>query len=340
MGMLVNGEWVQGERTPGPRGEFVRNTTTYRNWITADGRSGFAPEAGRYHLYVSLACPWAHRTLILRALKGLERAVSLSVVDPFMGEEGWAFSDGPGCIPDTVNGQPTLHDVYRLAKPDYTGRASVPVLWDTRTGTIVNNESREIARMFDTAFPELTRGTPDYCPPALRERVDATIDAIFQPINNGVYRCGFAKSQAAYDEAVGELFDALAHWEGVLGRQRYLCGDAPTEADWCMFTTLVRFEPVYHYHFKCNVARLRDFPNLWSYTRELYQVPGVAETCDFDHIKQHYYRSHPSVNPTRIVPRGPVFDLTAPHDRARTYARGEAAADPASRPRTPKASRR
>jgi len=338
MGMLVNGEWVQGDRKPGPKGEFVRNTTTYRNQITADGSSGFAPEPGRYHLYVSLACPWAHRALILRKLKGLEDAISLSIVDPYMAEMGWQFSEGPGCIPDTVNGRRYLHEVYRLADGDYTGRASVPVLWDKQRGTIVNNESREIVRMFDHAFAELSRGTPDYCPPALRETVDATIDAIYQPINNGVYRCGFAKSQEAYDQAVGELFEALAHWEGVLARRRYLCGDVPTEADWCLFTTLVRFEPVYHYHFKCNVARLRDLPNLWNYTKELYQMPGVAETCDFDHIKQHYFRSHPSVNPYRIVPRGPVFDLTGPHDRERTYAPTEGVADPAAWPDVPKAS--
>jgi glutathionyl-hydroquinone reductase len=319
MGMLVNGKWVQGERTPGPRGEFVRNTTSFRDWISADGSTGFPAETGRYHLYVSLACPWAHRTLILRKLKGLEGAIGLSVVDPYMAEMGWAFSDGPGCIPDAVNGKRYLHQVYQAAAPDYTGRASVPALWDTQRRTVVNNESREIVRMFDHAFAALAPGAPDYCPSGMEATVDATIDAIFQPINNGVYRSGFAKSQEAYDEAVGEVFDALAHWEGVLAQQRYLCGNLPTEADWCLFTTLVRFEPVYHYHFKCNLARLRDFPNLWNYTKDLYQMPGVAETCDFDHIKQHYFRSHPSVNPTRIVPRGPVFDLTTPHDRARSY---------------------
>ena len=324
MGMLVNGQWVQGDRTPGPRGEFVRNVTTFRNRVTADGHSGFPAAAGRYHLYASLACPWAHRTLILRKLKGLESAIGLSIVDPFMAEMGWEFTQGPGCIPDTVNGKRYLHQIYLAAVPDYSGRASVPVLWDTQRRAVVNNESREIVRMLDHEFAALSgasaaqgRGTPDYCPPGMEAQVDATIDAIFQPINNGVYRCGFAKSQPAYDEAVRELFDALAHWEGVLARQRYLCGDVPTEADWCLFTTLIRFEPVYHYHFKCNLARLRDFPNLWNYTLELYQTPGVAETCDFDHIKQHYFRSHPSVNPTRIVPGGPVVDLTTPHDRAR-----------------------
>jgi putative glutathione S-transferase len=236
-----------------------------------------------------------------------------------MGELGWQFSGGPGCIPDTVHGCRTLHELYRLAVPDYTGRCSVPVLWDTQRRTIVNNESREILRMFDTAFGAVTGAAPDFYPAPLRETIDATIDAIYQPINNGVYRCGFAKSQPAYEQAVDELFAALAHWEGVLARQHYLCGDALTEADWCLFTTLVRFDAVYHFHFKCNLARLRDFPNLWNYLKELYQVPGVAETCDFDHIKQHYYRSHPSINPWRIVPKGPVIDLRSPHDRARPY---------------------
>jgi putative glutathione S-transferase len=322
MGMLVDGQWVQGERTPGPTGEFVRNTTTFRNWISADGSSDFPAEAGRYHLYVSLACPWAHRAVIVRALKGLEDAISLSIVDPFMGEMGWEFTDGPGCIPDTVNGRRYLHEVYRLGVPDYTGRCSVPMLWDKQRRAVVSNESREIVRMLDTAFVEagLARAEPDFAPAPLRASIDATIDAIYEPINNGVYKSGFAKSQAAYEAAVDALFAALAHWEGVLARQRYLCGDAVSEADWCLFTTLVRFQPVYHFHFKCNLARLQDFPNLWNYLKELYQVPGVADTCDFDHIKQHYFRSHPSVNPTRIVPKGPAFDLRSPHDRARAYA--------------------
>jgi glutathionyl-hydroquinone reductase len=333
MGMLVNGEWVQGERTPGPNGEFVRNVTTLRQWISADGSSGFPAEAGRYHLYVSLACPWAHRTLILRKLKGLEAAISLSVVDPTMAEMGWAFSEGPGCIPDTVNGMRYLHEVYRLGVPGYTGRASVPMLWDKQTRTVVNTESREIVRMFDTAFGAIAGDAPDFYPEPLRAAIDAAIDAIYEPINNGVYRSGFAKSQAAYEAAVRDVFAALAHWEGVLARQRYLCGDVVTEADWCLFTTLVRFEPVYHYHFKCNLARLRDFPNLWNYLKELYQLPGVAETVDFDHIKQHYFRSHPSVNPTRIVPLGPVFDLREPHDRERIGSLTPAAAGAAATPR-------
>jgi putative glutathione S-transferase len=337
MGMLVNGKWEQGTRKPDAGGRFVRNSTTFRHWIRADGSTDYAPEAGRYHLYVSLACPWAHRTLIARKLKGLEQAISLSVVDPFMGELGWAFSEGPGCIPDTVNGKRYLHEVYAQAVPDYTGRASVPVLWDLRTGRIVNNESREILRMLDHEFGAVSAlgpAAPDFCPAPLRAEVEAAIDAIYEPINNGVYKCGFATTQAAYDEAVRELFAALARWEGVLARQRYLCGDVLTEADWCLFTTLVRFDPVYHFHFKCNLARLQDLPNLWNYLKELYQLPGVAETCDFDHIKQHYYRSHPSVNPTRIVPAGPAIDLKGPHDRNRTYAPTENRVEPTAAPRT------
>ena len=320
MGMLVNGKWQVGERTADPKGRFVRTVTNFRDWITADGSSAFPAEAGRYHLYVSLACPWAHRTLIMRKLKGLEDAISLSVVDPFMGDYGWEFSEAPGTTPDSVNGRHQLHEVYALAQPDYTGRVSVPALWDKTRATIVNNESREIVRMFDHAFGAVTGPAPDFCPQARKQAIDDTIDALFQPINNGVYRSGFARSQEAYEEAVVELFEALDHWEGVLSRQRYLCGDSVTEADWCMFTTLIRFDLVYHYHFKCNLRRLTDYPNLWNYLKELYQVPGVAETCDFDHIRQHYFRSHPTVNPTRIVPKGPLLDFNEAHDRQRIAA--------------------
>jgi putative glutathione S-transferase len=297
----------------------MRAETLFRDRITSNGSSEFPAVAGRYHLYVSWACPWAHRTLILRKLKGLEDAVSLSVVDAFMDENGWAFSGNPGAIPDTVNGKQRLHEVYAAAVPDYTGRASVPVLWDKSKGAIVNNESREIVRMFDTAFEEIGDPSVTFLPEGLEAEVERVIDAIYEPINNGVYKSGFARTQEAYEEAVTALFAALDHWEAVLDKQRYLCGGRITEADWFLFTTLVRFDPVYHYHFKCNLRRLRDYPNLWNYTKGLYQVPGVAETCNFDHIKRHYFSSHETVNPTRIVPLGPEIDYSEPHDRERKF---------------------
>lgn len=308
-GMLINGEWQKEGYQKDNDGRFLRNPTTFRNWIIADEKSDFIPEAGRYHLYVSLACPWAHRTLIIRKLKGLEDAISLSIVDPYMGEEGWQFSNAPGTIPDAIHGANYLREVYIKADPNYTGRVTVPVLWDKKTGTIINNESRELLRMFDHEFQGIARNQTDYCPPDLKETIDQTIDQIYQPINNGVYRAGFAQSQAAYEEAVTELFTALDSWEEVLSDQPYLCGDQITEADWCMFTTLFRFDPVYYVHFKCNLYRLIDYPNLWQYLLNLYHQPGIKETCNLDHIKQHYYRSHPQINPTGIVPKGPILDL-------------------------------
>lgn len=319
MGSLVNGHWETGLRKADPKGRFMRTETLFRNRITSNGNSEYPATSGRYHLYVSWACPWAHRTLILRKLKGLEEAVSISVVDAFMDENGWAFSENPGAIPDTVNGKQRLHEVYAAAVPDYTGRASVPVLWDKSKGAIVNNESREIVRMFDTAFGEIGDPALTFLPEGQEAEVERVIDAIYEPINNGVYKSGFARTQEAYEEAVTALFDALDHWETVLENQRYLCGGRITEADWFLFTTLVRFDPVYHYHFKCNLRRLRDYPNLWNYTKELYQVPGVAETCNFDHIKRHYFSSHETVNPTRIVPLGPEIDFSEPHDRERKF---------------------
>ncbi len=316
-GMMVEGEWKTERQWQSTDGRFVRSATSFRDWITADGSSGFPAEAGRYHLYIAWACPWAHRTAILRKLKGLEGAIGLSAVGSFMGEDGWAFHDEPGVIPDTVNGAHYLREVYAKADPDYTGRVTTPVLFDKETGTIVNNESREIIRMLDTEFEEFAAMDTDFCPEELREEIDATIDAIYEPINNGVYRSGFATTQEAYEEAVTELFDALDRWDEVLGTRRYLCGDRITEADWCLFPTLVRFDAVYHGHFKCNLRRIVDYPNLWGYLRDLYQQPGVAETVNMDHIKKHYYRSHESVNPTRIVPKGPILDFNEPHDRAR-----------------------
>ncbi|HBB30634.1 MAG TPA: glutathione-dependent reductase [Cyanobacteria bacterium UBA8803] len=314
-GMLVNGQWTKEPYQQDPQGRFVRNPTKFRNWVRADGSTDFAPESGRYHLYVSFACPWAHRTLIMRQLKGLQEAIGISIVDPFMDEEGWEFSDAPGCIPDTVNGASYLREIYIKADPNCTGRVTVPVLWDKETGTIVNNESREIIRMFDTEFEAIAQSQVSFYPEELRAEIDRTIEAIYQPINNGVYRAGFATTQSAYDEAVTELFEALEHWESVLAKQRYLCGDRLTEADWCMFTTLLRFDLVYYVHFKCNWQRIFDYPNLWNYLKELYQQPGVKETCNLNHIKQHYYKSHPHINPTRIVPKGPAIDLDTPYHR-------------------------
>jgi len=321
MGLLVEGEWKTERQWAAEDGRFKRGTTTFRDRVTADGSSGFPAEAGRYHLYIAWACPWAHRAAIMRKLKGLEGAIGLSVVDHLMGEDGWFFSDEPGAIPDTVNGASYLRDVYLKADGRYTGRVTTPVLWDKERGTIVNNESREIIRMLDHEFEGIAQNDVDLCPEDLREEVDRTITAIYEPVNNGVYKSGFATTQKAYEEAVTELFDALDHWEGVLSERRYLCGDRLTEADVCLFPTLVRFDPVYVGHFKCNVRRLVDYPNLWAYTRDVYQHPGVAQTVNFEHIKRHYYESHRSINPTGIVPLGPLLDFEEPHGRERLYER-------------------
>jgi putative glutathione S-transferase len=322
MGVMIDGRW-HGDRDDFPRkdGRFVRQSSSFRNWITADGapgqsgEGGFPAEAGRYHLYVSLACPWACRTLILRELKGLEDAVSVSIVDPKMDDEGWVFGDVPGATRDTVNGFDRLHEVYAKADPDYTGRVVVPVLWDKTRGTIVNNESSEIIRMLNGAFDAVGASGEDYYPKNLRDEIDAINEPVYEHVNNGVYKSGFAATQDAYEEAVTRLFETLDMLEARLGAQRYLAGDRITEADWRLFTTLVRFDPVYHGHFKCNLRRLIDYPNLWAYTRELYQVPGIRETVDFGHIKTHYHWSHTGINPTRIVPLGPVLDFDAPHGR-------------------------
>lgn len=320
LGMLIDGQWVTKREQEDQQGRFVRPSTTFRNWITADGSSGYPAEAGRYHLYVSLACPWAHRTLLMRQLKGLTEAISVSVVHPVMGENSWEFSaDEPGSTADEVNGADYLWQIYTKVEPDYTGRVTVPVLWDKQTNTIVNNESREIIRMLDREFGAIAQSDLDLCPKALEPAVEEAMDAIYTPINNGVYRAGFATTQSAYDEAVTELFEALDHWENVLDQQRYLCGDRLTEADLCMFTTLFRFDAVYYVHFKCNLQRIVDYPNLWGYLRDLYQHPEVKATCNLDHIKRHYYKSHPDVNPTGIVPKGPILNFETPHGRDRTY---------------------
>ena len=303
------------------KGEFIRYTSGFRNWITEDGspgpsgEGGFAAEADRYHLYVSYACPWAHRTLIYRVLKGLEDIISISVVHPLMPSESWVFGDYPGSTVDHVNGAHYLYENYQRADPNFDGVVTVPTLWDKKLNTLVNNESSEIIRMMNSAFNEITGNQMDLYPESLRAEIDAINGPIYDNVNNGVYRCGFARSQQAYNQAFDALFDTLDDIEERLSQQRYLVGDQITEADWRLFPTLVRFDPVYVGHFKTNRNRLVDFPHLWAYTRELYQVPGIAETVNMDHIKYHYYASHESINPTRIVPKGPEIDFEEPHGR-------------------------
>jgi putative glutathione S-transferase len=324
MGLLVDGEWRdQWYDTKDAGGHFVRSEAQFRDQITADGSSGFKADSGRYHLYVSHACGWAHRTLIYRKLKGLEDHISVSVVNPLMLEHGWTFDPGDGVVPDTVNGATYMHELYTAAKPDYSGRVTVPVLWDKEKATIVNNESSEIIRFFDREFDKVGASGPVFCPPELESDIDAINAFIYDSINDGVYKAGFATTQEAYDEAVKKLFAALDQIDLRLSGNRYLVGDTLTEADWRLFTTLVRFDSIYVGHFKCNVKRLADYPNLWAYTRELYQVPGVAETVHMDHIKEHYYRSHGTINPTGIVPRGPEIDFTQPHGRESIETRRE-----------------
>ncbi len=327
MGKLIDGVWHKvWYDTAKTGGRFERAESGFRNWVTVDGapgpggKGGFAAEPGRYHLYVSLACPWAHRTLIVRKLKGLEEVIPVSIVHHYMGDEGWTFLAEDGATGDRLHGFEFLRQLYQKADPHYTGRVTVPVLWDTRTGTIVSNESSEIIRMFNSAFDQWGDRTVDLYPAPLRSEIDALNAAIYPAINNGVYRCGFATSQQAYDEAFDELFTALDGLEARLDTRRYLTGGQQTEADWRLFTTLVRFDPVYVGHFKCNLRRIADYPNLSNYLRELYQVPGIASTVDMLHIKKHYYGSHPTINPTGIVPRGPQLDLAAPHDRDRLAA--------------------
>ncbi|KGJ14513.1 glutathione S-transferase family protein [Paracoccus sanguinis] len=323
MNQLVDGKWVYGSVGAAEgEGAYRRQDAGFRNWITPDGRpgptgeGGFAAEAGRYHLYVSYACPWAHRTLIFRALKGLEDLIGLSVVHPLMGRDGWSFAtDFPGATGDPLLGAAHLRDIYLRARPDMTGKATVPILWDKARGTIVSNESSEIIRMFDSAFDGLTGSTLTFCPEALSDRVAEVNARVYDNFNNGVYKAGFASTQEAYDAAVGPVFETMAWADEVLSRQRYLAGDRLTEADWRMFTSAVRFDNVYHTHFRCNRAWLRDYPNLWGWTRELYQIPGVAGTVRHDHIVNHYYRSHPDLNKYGIIPINPVIDWDAPHGR-------------------------
>jgi putative glutathione S-transferase len=308
------------------KGEFVRWESGFRNWVTADGspgpsgEGGFKAEPDRYHLYVSYACPWAHRTLILRKLKGLEGLITVSVVHPLMPPESWVFGEYPGATPDHVHGFDKLHQLYQHSAPDFDGVVTVPILYDKVRQTIVNNESAEIVRMLNTAFDAWAGTELDLYPKALRDEIDAVNALVYDDVNNGVYRTGFATTQKAYEEAFDRLFTTLDELEARLARQRYLVGERITEADWRLFTTLVRFDPVYHGHFKCNNKRLVDYRNLWPYTRELYQVPGIAETVNMDHIKLHYYGSHDFINPTGIVPKGPALDFTVPHGRDALYA--------------------
>lgn len=317
MGLLQDGKWVdQWYDTKSTGGKFVRSVTQFRNWITPDGQAGptgeggFKAESGRYHLYVSLACPWASRTLIMRKLKGLEDHISLSIVHPLMLENGWTFEDDPGVIKDSLFNSDYLYQVYLKADPHYTGRVTVPVLWDKKTNTIVSNESAEIMRMFNTAFNDITGNHDDYYPADLQAEIDAMNDFVYPNINNGVYKAGFSTNQKVYEKEVKNLFAALDKLEEHLADKDYLVGNQLTEADIRLFTTLVRFDPVYFGHFKCNIKALIDYPNLWDYTKRIYNHSGIAETVDFDHIKQHYYGSHKTINPTGIVPVGPDLDWT------------------------------
>ena len=328
MGLLIDGVWRdQWYDTKDSGGRFLRPRTSFRNWVTRDGTAGptgaagFAAAPGRYHLYVSLACPWAHRTLIMRALKGLETMVSLSVVHWRMLDHGWTFADGPGVIADPVQGAEYLSQVYLAADRSYTGRVTTPVLWDKQTGTIVNNESAEIVRMFNAAFDGAGARPGDYYPAELRGEIDVLNERIYETVNDGVYKAGFATTQAAYEEAVGKLFGSLDWLDSMLARRRYLCGDRITEADIRLVATLLRFDLVYFSHFKCNQRRIADYSNLSGYTRDLYQLPGVAATFDAGHVKRHYYESHRTLNPSGIVPIGPAIGFDGPHERAR-LARG------------------
>jgi putative glutathione S-transferase len=333
MGVLIDGVWHEQEpgraKTDPARaaGRFERVQTSFRNWVTPDGRpgptgsDGFSAAAGRYHLYVSLACPWAHRTLIMRALKGLEQIIPVSVTHWLMGDQGWTFSPGEGVIPDPLFNSRYLHEIYSRADTHYSGRASVPVLWDQHTQAIVNNESAEIIRMFNSAFDAVGAQPGDYYPKDKREEIDTLNARIHDTLNNGVYKAGFATTQSSYEEAVTPLFETLDWLDDTLSQSRFLCDDTLTEADIRLFTTLVRFDAVYHGHFKCNVRRIVDYKNLWAYTRDVYQIPGVAQTVNFAHIKRHYYQSHKRINPTGIVPVGPALDFDAPAERGKDVAR-------------------
>jgi putative glutathione S-transferase len=323
MGLLINGQWQDQEQTRTKDGHFERGDSAFRNWITPDGRpgptgqDGFRALAGRYHLYVSLACPWAHRTLIMRALKGLQELIPVSVTHWLMGDHGWTFAPAEGVIPDSLYSSRYVYELYARADDTYTGRATVPILWDHHTQTIVNNESADIIRMLGSAFDHVGAQPGDFYPQALRHEIDAVNQRIYETLNNGVYKAGFATTQGAYEAAVTPLFDTLDWLDERLSQSRFLCGDSFTEADIRLFTTLVRFDAVYHGHFKCNIRRIIDYRHLWAYTRDIFQLPGIAETVDLGHIKRHYYMSHRRINPTGIVPAGPALDFEMPANRER-----------------------
>lgn len=317
MGVMIDGSWdpERDNLVEDESGEYIRSEAAFRNRIEPGGEH--PPAAGRYHLYVSRACPWAHRTMVVRALKGLEDAVTVDILDPVRVDNGWEFTPAKDdCTADSVNGYDYLREVYAAGNPDYTGRVTVPVLWDREAGTIVNNESSEVIQLLDEGLDAYAERDVKLFPPDQREMVIETIEELYEPINNGVYKAGFAQTQVAHEEAVDALFAALAEWNDRLAEQRYACGDQLTAADVCLFTTLYRFDEVYHTHFKCNVRRLTDFTHLWAYTRELYQLPGVIDTCNMDHCKQHYYRSHPDINPGGLIPHGPAPAFDRAHGRA------------------------
>jgi len=316
--MLVEGEWRQDAyESTNEDGEFDHQETSFRDWIQDDPDARFQPEAGRYHLYISRACPWAHRAALTRTIMGLEDVISMDVVDPYRDTDGWQFTPSKdGCTADSELGADYLREVYTAGDEGFTGRVTVPVLWDREEETIVNNESEEIITMLADAFGEYASNDADLYPDERREEIDAVVDAIYEPINNGVYRAGFASSQSAHEAAVEELFEALAHWNEELSDRRWLVEDQFTLADVCLFPTLVRFDEVYHTHFKCNVARVTDFDALWGHTRDVYQLPGVAATVNMDHVKEHYYTTHTDVNPKRLIPLGPDPDFEASVDRS------------------------
>ena len=323
MGLLVDGQWQdKWYDTDSTGGHFKRSEAVFRHWITADGSagpsgdSGFKAEAGRYHLYASYACPWVHRVLIYRALKGLESMIDVSYVHWFMGENGWTFQEeDEGIVGDQLHNKELMHQIYTQADSQFTGRVTVPVIWDKKLNTIVSNESSEIIRMLNSAFDDIGAREGDYYPQDHREQIDTINERVYDTLNNGVYKSGFATTQSAYEEAVRPLFDTMQWLEDMVQKQRFLCGSEPTEADWRLLPTLLRFDMVYHGHFKCNIKRLQDYPALWAYTRDLYQWPGIAQTCNFKHAKQHYLQSHETINPHRIVPVGPEIDFDEPHGR-------------------------
>ncbi len=316
MGLLIKGKWKnKWYDTRSTGGRFVRKESQFRNWVTTDGSSGYKAEPHRYHLYISLACPWAHRTTIFLKLKDLEEIISVSIVDPVMGDNGWEFTNSSDTIPDTLYGKKFLYQIYTKAKPDCSGRVTTPVLWDKKNETIVNNESSEIIRMFNSEFNEITKNSMNYYPKELQDKINQLNSIIYENVNNGVYKCGFATTQEAYDESFFKLFDTLENLENILEGNRYLTGSIITEADWRLFTTLIRFDIVYYNHFKCNLKRIEDFENLRNYLRDLYRFPGIKETVNLEHIKTHYYVSHKTINPSGIIPNGPEIDYDLPSKR-------------------------